>query len=55
LLLKASASELRRRRYSTLTLTVTEGNSEAVSLYKTQHFLIKHVFDAMVWEQPPRS
>jgi ribosomal protein S18 acetylase RimI-like enzyme len=55
LLLKASASELRRRRYSTLTLTVTEGNTEAVSLYKTQRFLIKHVFDAMVWEQPQRS
>jgi ribosomal protein S18 acetylase RimI-like enzyme len=55
LLLKASAAELRRRRYATLTLTVTEGNSEAVSLYKTQRFLTKHVFDAMVWEQPTRS
>ena len=51
LLLKASAAELRKRRYSTLTLTVTEGNTEAVSLYQTQAFNIKHTFDAMVWNQ----
>ena len=54
MLLKTCASELRRRRYSTLTLTVTEGNSEAVSLYRTQQFQTKHVFDAMVWERPQR-
>jgi ribosomal protein S18 acetylase RimI-like enzyme len=49
LLLKSSAAELRRRRYSTLTLTVTEGNTEAVALYQKQGFHIKHIFDAMVW------
>lgn len=54
-LLKASAAELRHRRYSTLTLTVTEGNSEAVSLYRKQRFETKHVFDAMVWERPQRA
>ena len=51
LLLKSSAAGLRKRHYSTLTLTVTEGNTEAVSLYKTQNFQIKHTFDAMVWNQ----
>jgi ribosomal protein S18 acetylase RimI-like enzyme len=52
MLLDASAAELRRRRYSRLTLTVTEGNAEAVSLYFTQRFDTKHTFDAMVWEKP---
>jgi ribosomal protein S18 acetylase RimI-like enzyme len=51
LLLKSAAAELRKRRYTTLTLTVTEGNTEAVSLYQTQGFHIKHTFDAMVWNQ----
>src|SRR5271170_673797 len=51
MLLKTAAAELRKRRYSTLTLTVTEGNTEAVSLYQTQNFAIKHTFDAMVWNQ----
>jgi ribosomal protein S18 acetylase RimI-like enzyme len=52
LLLKACSSELRKRRYLTLTLTVTEGNTEAVSLYRTQNFATKHTFDAMVWNRP---
>ncbi len=51
LLLRTSAAELRKRRYTTLTLTVTEGNTEAVSLYQTRNFHIKHTFDAMVWNQ----
>jgi ribosomal protein S18 acetylase RimI-like enzyme len=52
LLLKTCAAELRKRHYSTLTLTVTEGNTEAVSLYRAQGFATKHTFDAMVWNQP---
>ncbi len=52
LLLRTAAAELRKRRYTTLTLTVTEDNTEAVSLYQTQGFDIKHTFDAMVWNQP---
>jgi len=55
MLLKTCALDLRRRRYSTLTLTVTAGNSEAVSLYRKQQFETKHVFDAVVWERPQRS
>jgi ribosomal protein S18 acetylase RimI-like enzyme len=51
LLLRTAAAELRKRRYTTLTLTVTEGNSEAVSLYETQGFHLQHTFDAMVWNQ----
>jgi GNAT superfamily N-acetyltransferase len=50
-LLKTCAAELRKRHYATLTLTVTEGNTEAVSLYRTQNFATKHTFDAMVWNQ----
>ena len=52
LLLKTAAAELRRLHYSKLTLTVTEGNAEAVSLYLTQSFSVEHTFDAMVWNQP---
>jgi GNAT superfamily N-acetyltransferase len=51
LLLRDAAGELRKRHYTTLTLTVTEGNTEAVSLYQTQSFRIKHTFDAMVWNR----
>jgi ribosomal protein S18 acetylase RimI-like enzyme len=50
-LLRTAAAELRKRRYSTFTLTVTEGNTEAVSLYQTRGFSIKHTFDAIVWNQ----
>ena len=55
LLLKACASELRKRRCCSLTLTVTDGNIEAVSLYKTQRFHTKHRFDAMVWNEKKGS
>jgi ribosomal protein S18 acetylase RimI-like enzyme len=51
LLLRAATAELRKRRYTTLTLTVTEANAEAVSLYETQGFHIQHTFDAMVWNR----
>ena len=51
LLLRSCAAELRRHSCATLTLTVTEGNTEAVSLYQNQRFRIKHTFDAMVWNQ----
>ncbi len=51
MLLKACAVELGKRHYSTLTLTVTEGNTEAVSLYRTQGFELRHTFDAMVWNK----
>jgi len=51
MLLRSCAAELRKRRYVTLTLTVTEGNTEAVTLYQAQRFNVKHTFDAMVWDR----
>ena len=52
LLLNTCAGELRDRGFAALTLTVTEGNASAVSLYRTSGFTIRHIFDAMVWQEP---
>ena len=49
-LLLAAAEELRRRRFTSLSLTVTEANTRAVELYKKLGFHIARVFDAFVWE-----
>lgn len=51
-LLEACASDLRRRRFQALTLTVTEANQNAVALYRKLGFVERHSFDAMVWEKP---
>ncbi|MFB3812564.1 MAG: GNAT family N-acetyltransferase [Terriglobales bacterium] len=49
-LLAAASTELRRRDFSRLTLTVTEANRGAVELYKRLGYRVRHVFDAFVWE-----
>jgi ribosomal protein S18 acetylase RimI-like enzyme len=49
-LLAASAQHLRERRFSSLSLTVTEANTRAVDIYKRMGFSILKVFDAFVWE-----
>src|SRR6185312_12529019 len=49
-LLAASARNLAQRRFSALSLTVTEANKPAVELYKRLGFETKRVFDAFVWE-----
>ena len=49
-LMGASMAELRRRRFSSLSLTVTEANHRAVDLYKRLGFDITKIFDAFVWE-----
>ena len=49
-LMAATMAELRRRRFSSLSLTVTEANHRAVELYKHLGFDITKVFDAFVWE-----
>ena len=49
-LLAYSAANLRKRRFSSLSLTVTEANNRAVDLYKRLGFETKRVFDAFVWE-----
>ncbi len=42
--------ELRSRNFSALSLTVTEGNSKAVDLYRRLGFSTHRSFDAFVWE-----
>jgi ribosomal protein S18 acetylase RimI-like enzyme len=50
-LLDACAAEIRRREFRALTLTVTEANEPAVSLYRHAGFKEMHSFDAMLWER----
>lgn len=49
-LLAATVRNLRQRKFSALSLTVTEANTRAVELYKDLGFETKRVFDAFVWE-----
>ncbi|HYY69077.1 MAG TPA: GNAT family N-acetyltransferase [Terriglobales bacterium] len=49
-LMLACAEDLRRRRFSSLSLTVTEANTGAVELYRKLGFRVARVFDAFVWE-----
>jgi ribosomal protein S18 acetylase RimI-like enzyme len=49
-LLAASVRNLTQRKFSALSLTVTEANTPAVDLYKRLGFESKRVFDAFVWE-----
>ena len=49
-LLAATVASLRQRKFSVLSLTVTEANARAVELYARLGFERKRVFDAFVWE-----
>lgn len=49
-LLAAAVTDLRKRKFSLLSLTVTQANSNAVELYRRLGFEEKRVFDAFVWE-----
>jgi ribosomal protein S18 acetylase RimI-like enzyme len=49
-LLAANVDDLRRRNFEMLSLTVTEGNTGAVDLYKRLGYSVDRVFDAFVWE-----
>jgi len=49
-LMNCTAANLRQRKFSTLSLTVTEANKRAVDLYLRLGYDIKRVFDAFVWE-----
>ena len=50
ILLAATAGNLRRRKFTLLSLTVTQANARAVDLYKRLGFATNRVFDAFVWE-----
>jgi ribosomal protein S18 acetylase RimI-like enzyme len=50
-LLASTACALRNRGASLLSLTVTEGNTRAVELYKRLGYETKRIFDAFVWEE----
>jgi ribosomal protein S18 acetylase RimI-like enzyme len=49
-LMAAATANLRHRKFSLLSLTVTQANTRAVNLYKRLGFETKRAFDAFVWE-----
>ena len=49
-LMETTTENLRQRKFSLLSLTVTEANTRAVDLYLRLGFETKRVFDAFVWE-----
>jgi ribosomal protein S18 acetylase RimI-like enzyme len=49
-LMATATANLRQRKFSLLSLTVTQANLRAVELYKRLGFETKRVFDAFVWE-----
>ncbi len=55
LLLDRTAATLSRAGFSAMTLTVTEGNTEAVELYRSFGFTTRHRFDAIVMDTRYRS
>lgn len=50
MLIASCVANLKKRGFTKLSLTVTEGNSRAVKLYERLGFETKRVFDAFVWE-----
>ena len=49
-LMAATTKNLRQRKFSLLSLTVTEANDRAVQLYLRLGFTTQRIFDAFVWE-----
>ena len=55
MLLSVAAAHFVRQGVSEISLTVTEANSKAIELYKSEGYDCTHVFDAAVWEREPSS
>lgn len=53
-LLQQTAESLLRANLNAMTLTVTEGNTQAVQLYDSFGFRLRHRFDAMVMLNPTK-
>jgi ribosomal protein S18 acetylase RimI-like enzyme len=51
LLLAVAASQFVRQGVSEISLTVTEANTEAIELYKSEGYDCLHTFDAAVWQR----
>jgi ribosomal protein S18 acetylase RimI-like enzyme len=51
MLLSVAASCFVRQGASEISLTVTEANSDAVELYRTEQYALVHEFDAAVWQR----
>lgn len=51
-LLRHAGTDLARRRFHAMTLTVTEANTAAMHLYLDLGFRSRASFDAMVWQRP---
>ena len=52
LLLRIAALQFQRLGMTELTLTVTEANTRAVELYRSEGYEVAHVFNAAVWVRP---
>ncbi len=55
LMLQSAMEDLARRKFTRLSLTVTEGNRSAAALYRRLGFVERHSFDAMVWNRNATS
>lgn len=51
LLLNTAAAEFRRQGMTEVSLTVTQANTGAISLYREEGYECRHTFDAAVWER----
>lgn len=51
-LLAIAASNFTRLGATEVSLTVTEANTEAIELYKSENYECRHTFDATVWQRP---
>lgn len=51
-LLNVASSHFVRLGASEISLTVTEANTDAIGLYKSEGYECRHTFDATVWQRP---